>query len=86
MVLDHQNNTNSVQKPKVEDTLTRNLERGNGGDLDVALDEPPLKEQPRILRHNRFLRHLAGYLRGADPAAREGESISACGRRERAES
>jgi hypothetical protein len=29
-------------------------------DLNVALDEPPLEEEPRLLGHHRLVRHLAG--------------------------
>jgi hypothetical protein len=34
-------------------------------DLNVALDEPPLEEKPRLLRHHRLVRHLTGDYREA---------------------
>jgi len=41
----------------------KKLQRGiwdGATDLNVALDEPPLEEEPRLLGHHRLVRHLAG--------------------------
>lgn len=43
--------------------------------LNVALDEPPLEEKPRLLRHHRLVRHLTGDR--ADHGGGEGEGRGA---------
>jgi len=48
--------------------------------LDVALDEPPLEEQPRILRQDRFLRYLAGDCANHGGAAAESIGYQRAGR------
>lgn len=66
MVPGNQNQTKSAQSSKrMDGHLIRNL----------ALDEPPLEEQPRLLRQDRVLQHLAGDLRGEGAAARQSRLV-----------
>jgi hypothetical protein len=65
MVLSHQKSNKFSAEPQAHGHRATKSRAGKRmrPHLDVALDEPPLKEQPRLLRQDWFLRHLTGDFR-----------------------